>query len=103
MMSLFAIGKHSPVAPDTITHMRDEWARQLEDVTAVVTIGVHPNPVDDHVWGPITAATDAEIWYVGGRKPGEPYEAVKAAAGDRFCHVADFFEDAIPQLWNLLS
>lgn len=103
IMSLFAPGKFTPVAPRLLDAVRQDWDAVARASDVILTIGVHPNFADDHVWGPVARNTRARILYVGGKDPLEPYNELRSRAGNRFTHVADYFDEAVPRLQECLG
>lgn len=101
-MSLYARSKHSPAGADFIADTRRAWADKVAKASVIITIGVHPNLRDVHIWQPILRA-DVPIWYVGGTRPAEPYDEFKELAGGRLDHVAEYFKDANPVLAERLN
>lgn len=100
-MSNFAEGKHSPVGYRALEATRTEFAHAVREASIIVTIGVHPNPADGHIWWPIMESK-ADVWYVGGTDPEEPYWEVQSVLGDKFHHVAKYFVDAVPRIDEML-
>jgi hypothetical protein len=90
-MSLFAPGKHSPVAPEYIQERRTDWASAARSASLIICIGVHPNPQDEHIWEPIKDSK-ADVWYIGGESPFRPYEDFQFQLGPRFSHLASTFD-----------
>jgi hypothetical protein len=94
-MSLYAPGKHSPVASEGIDQMRSEWDSWARSVSPVIVIGAAPNLADSHVWSPILGGS-GEVWYVGGES--RDFAEFQAGLGSRFVRIGDRFADALPTI-----
>jgi hypothetical protein len=63
-MSLFAPGKHTPVATEFVSQIRQQWAQWVASVDVVVIIGVRPIAEDGHIWDPVIHS-GCEVWHIG--------------------------------------
>jgi hypothetical protein len=75
-MSLYAPGKHSPVAPGAITAARDAMHAAIEESDAILVVGACPRLVDEHVFKPLAEA-DAPVFFVGGDEAIDDFVAAR--------------------------
>jgi len=66
MLSLYAPGKETPIAPEAVAEIRQAWANWVKHSDIVVVIGARIRVGDDHIYRPLKKA-NGTIWYVGGR------------------------------------
>lgn len=64
-MSLYAPGKHTPVALDWVNKVRDEWRDVAVGCQTIAIIGVRPIWADAHLWEPVIESK-ARVLYIGG-------------------------------------
>lgn len=97
-MSLYAPGKHTPVAPSWVERSRREWRRVGLAANAVAVIGVRPIWDDSHVWEPVIES-HADIWYIGGDAD---YADLATRARRNVLHLGRTFDEGIGPLNRLL-
>lgn len=102
-MSLYAAGKHSPVGQSFLAGVREQWRIAVMASDLILTIGVHPNMEDGHVWAPILTGSRSPVWYIGGRAPEDPYLEAVSVLGSRFAHVAETFDQGLVELADKLE
>lgn len=102
-MSLYAQGKDSPVGRSFLAAVRNQWRIAAMAADVIITVGVHPNAADGHVWAPILRGSRSPVWYIGGRSPEQPYFEAAAALGPRLVHVADRFDQGLVELARKLK
>jgi len=66
-MSIFVQGKPTPISPSSIKLLQGYWANYVDRADSIAIIGVNPNPLDKHIWDPLTN-TDASIYYIGNQE-----------------------------------
>jgi hypothetical protein len=99
-MSLFAKGKHTPVASSFVGTARDQWAQWVKRSEVSIIIGAHPNHGDEHVWNPIIEGR-SKVWYVGGTEGGD-YPEIADQLRSRLTVLGRTFLDALPSLLRRL-
>jgi hypothetical protein len=99
-MSLFAKGKHTPVASNFVGIARDHWAQWVRRSDVSIIIGAHPNYGDAHVWSPIIEGRSL-VWYVGGTEGGD-YPEIADQLSSRLNVLGHTFLDALPSLLRRL-
>ncbi len=97
VMSLYALGKNSLVAPVQIQSIRNRWNRYATEAVSIYIIGVRPNEGDTHIWIPIKKTT-ASIFYIGGRTDYEGW----LLANPRIRHLGESFEGGFESLLECL-
>ena len=99
-MSLYARGKHTPMTPGPIVAARERWTDWSRSADVVMSIGARFNSADVHIWSGVIEGT-SRIWFVG-----DDESAVRLreelTEGNRFWHVANHFDVALPALLNRL-
>jgi len=99
VLGLYSPDKPSIVAPGKLQDLRNTLAERINRATALVLIGLRPNPRDPHLWEPVAQSRASKIAYVGG----EPdYEALKKLQG-KSVHLAATFEDGVAPVLSVLS
>jgi hypothetical protein len=98
IMSLYATGKGTIVAPVQIWNIRNSWGARAREADMLVIIGVSPNPEDLHVWEPVRE-TRARVFYVGGKAEFGQWPV----SDDRKLHLGPTFKDASPELVRQLG
>jgi hypothetical protein len=63
-MSLYAPGKHTPVALDWVNRVREEWRILAVGCQTIAIIGVRPIWADAHLWEPVIESK-ARVMYIG--------------------------------------
>jgi len=91
VLGLYSPDKPSIVAPAKLQSLRNILAERIKQATAVVLIGLRPNPRDPHLWEPIARSHAAKIAYVGGSAD---YDSLKKVQ-PRATHVACTFEAGV--------
>jgi hypothetical protein len=99
VMSLFAPGKHNPMAPPAIHKMRQEWGDWARQGDVIIAIGACPLLADEHVWAP-TIESNATVWYVGGTE--RDFNALASKLGDRLEVLGSRFDEALPEISSRL-
>jgi hypothetical protein len=97
-MSLYAPGKHTPVAHEWVARVRDEWRKAAIGSYAIAVIGVRPIWDDTHIWQPIIESK-AHVWYVGG----DADHQTLVARVTRSEHLGRTFDEAISPLGQRLK
>lgn len=97
VMSLYALGKDSLVAPVQIQSIRNRWNRYATEAVSIYIIGVRPNEGDTHIWIPIKKTT-ARMFYIGGRTDYEGWLRVNP----RIRHLGETFEGGFESLLECL-
>jgi hypothetical protein len=97
-MSLYAPGKHTPVAATWVDRARQAWRGIAVSANAVAVIGVQPIWDDAHAWDPVIASR-ADIWYVGDV---DSHRALEDRSGRRVMHLGRTFDEGIGPLGRLL-
>jgi hypothetical protein len=72
------------------------WNERVTQCSAVVVIGVNADSLDPHVWDPVLRGS-ARVYYVG-----RDGQRLANSLGDRFSHIGDTFEAALPAVLKLL-
>lgn len=80
VMCLFMEGKPTSVSPRTLSDLQKTWAASVANSGLVLCVGVHPHPVDSHIWEPL-ATTSAHLAFVGDQDAFESW--VREYRGDR--------------------
>jgi len=99
VLGLYSPDKPSMVAPGKLQDLRNTLTEGINRATAVVLIGLRPNPRDPHLWEPIAQSCASKIAYVGGERD---YEALKKLQG-KTVHLAATFEDGVAPVLSVLS
>lgn len=99
-LSIYEPEKSSPVGSQVIQAVRDNWREVASDADLVICIGARPVTQDPHIWDPIIESK-ADVWFVGGRDP--DFGRLTWSLGDRMSHLADYFDDAVPEIQQRLS
>ena len=92
-MSLYASGKHSPIAPDQINAARQRWIDWSRSADIVISIGARFNTDDAHIWSGVVEGR-SQIWFVGNAESAGECEAALTGA-DRFTYVGNRFNTAL--------
>jgi hypothetical protein len=95
VMSLFAPGKPTPVAPSFVDATRQQWRNWVSGCTLIITIGVRPNLDDPHVWNSIIESA-APIWYVGGKDTS--FDAFKSQVHNRVEYLSNRFDEGLEMI-----
>lgn len=95
-MSLYAPGKHSPVAPDYIEEARRQWNEWAARAKTVIAIGVRYVPDDGHIWNGVIRGT-SHVWYLGDDLSAEQ---LTHQLGGRFDRLGRHFHESLPDLVN---
>ena len=66
VMAVYARGKPVQIAREVIERIQQRWATAIKSASSVVTVGLRPNPIDAHIWGPLSE-TEAKLFFVGNR------------------------------------
>jgi hypothetical protein len=98
VLSLYSPYKPSILAQGKLQTLRNTLAQCLAHATAVVIIGIKPNPQgDQHLWGPIAQSPAPRILYVGGDF------AVLRTLQPRSVHSAETFADGVGPILSALT
>ncbi len=81
VMCLFMEGKPSQVSPGTVVAMQEAWRSVVATAEKVAIVGVHPNPVDAHLWDAL-AATQARLLFIGDEKAFSDWAASHRPKGE---------------------
>ncbi len=66
-MSLYEKNKTNIISPELIKEIANQYQKFVNEAEIVISIGVRPNPENDHhVWGPL-ASTDAKVYLIGSK------------------------------------
>jgi hypothetical protein len=87
-MSLFVGTKHSPINPEFLAKMRDNWRQWALSADVIVIVGAQPYFQDAHIWDPIVES-GASVWYIGGT--GGDFDLFATRLGDRLNLFGDRF------------
>lgn len=68
-MSLFKSDKRDIVAPGFIARIREQYQQLVSSASVVITMGVRPNPDDQHVWDVLKSVP--KLYLVGGKDDSE--------------------------------
>lgn len=93
-MSLYAPGKHSPVAPDYIEEARRQWSEWARRAETVIAIGVRYVPDDGHIWNDVIRGT-SDVWYLGDDMSADK---LSEQLGGRLVHLGSYFRESLPDL-----
>lgn len=94
-MSLYAPGKHTPVAREFVDETRRLWNSWVESCATIIAIGVRPLVSDAHIWDSIIGSKCA-VWFVGGQSA--EYRGLDAAIDGRLRYFGETFGGAIEGL-----
>jgi hypothetical protein len=99
VLGLYSPDKPSMVAPGKLQDLRNILSERINRATAVILIGLRPNPRDPHIWEPVAQSRASRIAYVGGEAD---YDALKRLQG-KAVHLATTFEDGVAPVLSVLS
>ena len=97
VMSLYATGKNTPVAPVKIQQIRNSWSKYASQASVVAVIGVRPSIDDTHIWNPVTT-TAAKLFYIGSPNDFERW----SCANSNFTFIAERFDQGFEGLLQVL-
>jgi len=83
VLGLYSPDKPSIVAPTKLQSLRTTLAERIKRASAVVLIGLKPNPRDPHLWEPVAQSHASNIGYVGGENDYMALRAVPFQQGQR--------------------
>lgn len=99
-MSIFVRGKPTQISLSSIQSLQGYWANCVAKTDAVAIIGVNPNPLDKHIWDPLTS-TNASIYHIGNQTRfnswGRQFRANKSNIW-----LADTFKNGFKKLLQIL-
>lgn len=99
-ISIYEPEKSSPVGSEVIQTVRDNWREVASSADLVICIGARPVKQDSHIWDPIIESK-ADVWFVGGKD--SDFGRLAWTLGDRMTHLADYFDDGVPEIQRGLS
>jgi hypothetical protein len=100
-MSLYAVGKHTPIDGGLVAEMREDWRRWVAEASLIVVIGAQPYFRDDHIWNPIVSSP-VDVWYIGGGERNADFGRFDAALGPRLTHLGTRFDESLKPLLERL-
>lgn len=99
VLGLYSPDKPSILAPAKLQNLRNIFAERINRATAVVLIGVRPNPRDPHLWEPVAQSQASRIAYVGGEAD---YQTLMKLQG-KAVHLAETFKAGAAPVLNTLG
>lgn len=100
IMSVYARGKPVQISPYVTDTLEAWWKTAVETADVVAVIGVHPHPVDEHIWLPL-ATTDATVLLVG-NEPATSAWIDDIRQGKHSAYIGPRFHDHLQELAELL-
>lgn len=99
-IALYAKGKQVLFCPSFVEKVQRDWREEVLGASRVFIIGVHPNPEDSHIWGPLKK-TKASLWYVGPEEDAFRHWWESERRRDAH-HLSPDFGDAVPAILRML-
>lgn len=101
VLAIFMQGKPCQTSPGLLLSLQQEFKSAVLSASRIGVIGVHPHPVDTHIWQPL-AQTHGEIFYCGDESAFSGWVAAhRGGAGSHF--LGSRFADCVPSLVSALK
>jgi len=98
ILSLYAVGKNTHLAPEKIQEFRNAWSQEAAQATHLAIVGVRFNSQDHHITDPVRATTAHTVLYVGSGEDFEPWHSLNSNCQ----HLGERFEESFARLCDAL-
>jgi len=100
IMAFYMKDKPTQVNSRTLKEIQSVWQKRIHETDKLIIIGINPNPEDAHIWDAIMK-TAAKIGFVGSDRGFQKLKKLKIKKTPK--HLADRFENSIPEIENYIS